>query len=563
MLRRLQLLLSLWLLAALAGCNGRNACAVPESAGPLASPVAAAQLPGALSALLPAPPVPRQTSGGEVLSLSGGSFDTGLLMLRVASEHNEAVFSPALDAQPPPQLAAGVYSFNLGDYNGPSELHFDWGTPGPPADSYWLALARPASQRWEWFTQPAGHTLTLAGFDNYRYPDGSLLCAVVVTGTAQQRLYGLRIGPPPEPPGNLPLETITLPPGFSISVYAYPVPNARAMSWSDSGVLYVGSRSAGNVYACRDLNGDRVAETVQAIASGLAEPVGVDLHDGDLYVSAISKVVRLDDIDSQLDNPPLPVDAVTDLPTEEHHGWKFIRFGPDGKLYVPIGAPCNICDSGDFASPVHGSIPYASLLRFNADGTGLEVVARGIRNTVGFDWQPGTGELWFTDNGRDELGDDVPQDELDRIASGAGTGANAPHYGYPYFHAASIPDPDFSPGHSADDYLEPEQILGPHVASLGMRFYRGSMFPAEYRGQVFIAEHGSWNRSEPLGARISLAPGTAGSDPGYTIFAAGWQYPNGSRWGRPADVLELPDGSLLVSDDEAGAVYRIAYQAAH
>ncbi len=256
--------------------------------------------------------------------------------------------------------------------------------------------------------------------------------------------------------------------------------------------------------------------------------------------------MRLDSIDKRLSNPPEPVVINDKLPTETHHGWKFIAFGPDEKLYVPVGAPCNIRRPDENR--------YANIMRMNADGSGLELVARGIRNTVGFDWHPTTHELWFTDNGRDLMGDDMPDDELNRI-----TKPN-PHFGYPFCHAGNIPDPEFGAGHPCSNYVPPVAKLGAHVAVLGMRFYSGISFPAEYRNNIFIAEHGSWNRSSKVGYRVMrVALDAAGNVTKQEPFAHGWLQGE-QAWGRPAaDVLVAPDGSLLVSDDLAGAVYRIRY----
>jgi len=347
-------------------------------------------------------------------------------------------------------------------------------------------------------------------------------------------------------PTDLPLDLIRLPAGFSISVYSDKVPNARGMVLSDSGTLFVGSHQAGKVYAVRDLDGDGCAEEVQTLASGYDGAVGLDLHDGDLYFSNYSRIWRIDDVEDHIYRTPDPVLVTDQLPADKHHGWKFIRFGPDGKLYVPQGAPCNICDPGD---------PYASIMRMNPDGSGLEIVARGIRNTVGFDWHPITGELWFTDNGRDWAGNDRPPDELNRVS------AAPQHFGYPYLHGADFLDPEFGVGHSVDEFTHPAQELGPHVAALGMRFYTGSQFPAEYKNQIFIAEHGSWNRDTPLGARVMLVRLAADNTTciSYEVFAEGWQRGDGSRWGRPVDVQVAHDGSLFVSDDLAGAIYRISY----
>lgn len=341
----------------------------------------------------------------------------------------------------------------------------------------------------------------------------------------------------------LPLSQIKLPPGFAIDVYAAGVDNARQMAISPSGVLFVGSRGAGKVYAVVDGNKDHRADRVVTIASGLNMPSGLTFRDGALYVAEINRVIRFDGIESKLDSPPQPAVVNDSLPSDRHHGWKFIGFGPDGLLYVPIGAPCNICEPKD---------PHGAITRMKPDGSGFEVFARGVRNSVGFDWQPGSGALWFTDNGRDMLGDDVPNDELNR-AGKAGL-----HFGYPYCHAGSIQDPEFGAGHPCSQYTPPAQKLGPHVASIGMRFYTGTMFPEQYRNQVFIAEHGSWNRSTPLGYRVTLVKVQGDKAVSYETFAEGWL--QGSKpWGRPADVLVMPDGSLLVSDDQADVIYRISY----
>jgi glucose/arabinose dehydrogenase len=344
---------------------------------------------------------------------------------------------------------------------------------------------------------------------------------------------------------SLPLDTIKLPPGFRIDLYAHPAPGARSMALGAGGTLFVGSRDEGNVYAVVDGDKDGRADEVLTLARGLRMPNGVAVRDGALYVAEISRVLRYDGIEGRLKSPPAPVVVKGDLPTERHHGWKFIAFGPDGLLYVPIGAPCNICDRGD---------PFATITRMKPDGTGFEIVARGVRNTVGFDWHPRTGELWFTDNGRDMMGDDVPADELNRVAR-AGQ-----HFGYPHCHGGDVPDPDFGRDRPCSEFVAPTRELGPHVAAIGMRFYTGSMFPEEYRGQVFIAEHGSWNRSRKVGYRVMLVRLHGDRAVSYEPFAQGWLRGE-KEWGRPADVLVMPDGALLVSDDAAGAVYRISYAA--
>jgi len=283
---------------------------------------------------------------------------------------------------------------------------------------------------------------------------------------------------------------------------------------------------------------------VKVIADQLMLPNGIEYYKGSLFVATPKEIVRYDDIEAKLDNPPKPVLVYDKLPGDIPHGWKFIAFGPDDLLYVPVGAPCNVCESSDPR--------FASILRFRPDGTPVDTMARGVRNTVGFDWEPGSGTFWFTDNGRDLLGDDVPPDELNR-ATVAGR-----HYGFPACHGGTIVDPVFAKGRDCRMFEPPAIALGPHVAAIGMRFYRGTMFPEEYRGQVFIAEHGSWNRSQKIGYRVSLVRVKDGQAVSYQPFAQGWLQGE-EAWGRPADVQELPDGSLLVSDEKAGAIYRVTY----
>lgn len=340
------------------------------------------------------------------------------------------------------------------------------------------------------------------------------------------------------------LHKLTLPAGFHIALYSDQVPNARAIALGTNGTVFVGSTDAGKVYALTDTNGDGVADKVRVIASGLKIPMGVAFHDGDLYVSAVSRIVVLRGIEQHLDAPPKP-ELVTDkLPTETHHGGKFLAFGPDGKLYVPIGAPCNICDP----APNHGK-----LIRMNADGSGWEDVAYGIRNTVGFTWQPGSNALWFTDNGRDLMGDDIPSDELNKL------NRVGEHFGYPYCHEGDILDPEFGAGKSCKSYTPPVLKLGAHVASLGLRFYTGTQFPASYKGALLIAEHGSWNRTKKSGYRVMTVRLDGDKVVSYEPLITGFEQ-NESAWGRPVDVQPLPDGSVLVSDDLAGAVYRVTYR---
>ena len=336
------------------------------------------------------------------------------------------------------------------------------------------------------------------------------------------------------------LDTIKLPPGFRISVYSDSVPGARSMTMGPKGTLFVGSRDAGAVYAVVDAGDGTRAREVLTLAKNLNEPNGVAVKDGALYVMEVSRLLRFDGIEERLKSPPPPVVVSDAFPKDPHHGWKFVAFGPDGLLYVPIGAPCNICRRSD---------PYASITRLRSDGSGLEIVARGVRNTVGFDWHPETKELWFTDNGRDWLGDDSPPDELNR-APHAGL-----HFGFPYCHG-DVSDPEFGKESPCSGFVPPALKLGAHVAALGMRFYTGAMFPAEYRGQIFIAEHGSWNRKKKVGYRVALVRVRDGKPVSEEAFAEGWLQGE-KAWGRPVDVLVRPDGSLLVSDDQAGAIYRI------
>ena len=344
---------------------------------------------------------------------------------------------------------------------------------------------------------------------------------------------------------SLPLDRITLPPGFEISLYASGVQNARMMALGDNGTVFVGSRQVGQVYALTDADGDNVADQVRVILRGLNSPNGVAFRDGALYVAEVGRILRYDNIEAQLDAPPERVVVHADLPDEPHHGWKTIHFGPDGLLYIPSGAPCNVCETTG---------PYGVLMRMDInDPSTLEVIASGIRNTVGFDWDPTTGHLWFSDNARDDLGDDIPRDELNRITE------VGQHFGFPYCYDLNIPDPTFGGACDNTAMLQPEVLLGPHVAPLGVRFYTGDSFPEEYSGNIFIAEHGSSSRSQRIGFRVMMVRLQDGEAVEYAPFAEGWLGADGSVWGRPVDVMVMPDGALLVSDDHAGAVYRIAY----
>jgi glucose/arabinose dehydrogenase len=344
----------------------------------------------------------------------------------------------------------------------------------------------------------------------------------------------------------LPLDKIHLPQGFKIDVFAE-VDNARSMAISPAGTIYVGNRNGDKVYAIKDTDGDFKADKKWVIASGLNMPNGVAFKDGDLYVAEVSRITKFSGIESKLQNPGQPSVIIDTYPTETHHGWKYIAFGPDGKLYVPVGAPCNICESKD---PI-----FASITRVNADGSGREIFASGVRNSVGFTWHPETKEMWFTDNGRDMLGDDIPSCELN-VASKAGL-----HFGYPYCHEGGIKDPEFGDKRPCKDFVPPAQKLGPHVAPLGLKFYTGDMFPAEYKNQLFVAKHGSWNRTKKNGYELTLVKVDKSKATGMETFASGWLDDATQKvWGRPVDVLQLNDGSLLVSDDQANVIYRISYQ---
>lgn len=341
------------------------------------------------------------------------------------------------------------------------------------------------------------------------------------------------------------LNTIKLPLGFQISLYAPSVPGARSMVLGEKGTLFVGTREEGRVYALLDHQGNHMADEVIVVAQGLNQPNGVAFRGGALYVAEANSILRYDSIEERLRNPPKPVVVYGNFPNQELHSRKFIRFGPDGILYVPVGVPCDVCEPEDAR--------FGTIMRLNADGSGLEIFARGIRNTVGFDWHPETRELWFTDNGGDMLGQNIPPDELN-CAPRKGL-----HFGFPYCHGKSVSDPYFGWKHNCSEFVAPEVELGPHVAPLGMRFYTGNMFPTEFRNQIFIAEHGSSNRTIPIGYRITLVRLERGRATKYEVFAEGWL--QGRRaWGRPVDILVMPDGALLVSDDRAGVIYRISFR---
>jgi len=344
----------------------------------------------------------------------------------------------------------------------------------------------------------------------------------------------------------LPLSEIKLPPGFEISLFAEGLESPRSLALSPQGTVFVGSRTSDKVYALVDRNGDGRADERYVIGSKLQMPNGVAFHAGSLYVAELSRILRYDKIDEHLRAVPAPLVLAESFPAETHHGWRYLRIGPDKHIYLAIGAPCNVCRRQEEV--------FATILRLDLEGGGREIFAAGIRNSVGFDWHPDSRELWFTDNGRDWLGDDQPPDELNRAP------VKGLHFGFPYCHGGSIADPEFGAQLACSASRPPVQKLGAHVAALGMRFYTGKMFPPAYQKQVFIAEHGSWNRSSPSGYRITLVRLQGDKAVGYEPLAIGWLAADGSVRGRPVDLLQLADGSLLVSDDAADCIYRISYR---
>lgn len=344
------------------------------------------------------------------------------------------------------------------------------------------------------------------------------------------------------PPSEIPLQNLTLPPGFKAELWSSGTPGGRAMARSDSGKIYIGSRAIGRVYEITDNGGQR---TSRVLIDKLNQPA-VAFHNGSLYVMAIDKVLRYDGIDRNPNVQPVDLTAKFNLPPEQHHNWKYIRFGPDNKLYVPFGAPCNICEPG---------APYAQIRRYDADGSNMEVVARGVRNTQGFDWHPVTRELWFSDHGRDWMGDDTPEDELNRMPR---AGLN---FGFPYCHANGIADRDIRKDKACDGVTLPVKTMGGHAAVMGVHFYTGNMFPAEYRNALLVARKGSWNRTQKNGYDVVMVRTDAnGQNAQIVPFITGFlDAKTQAFWGRPVYMLQMPDGSLLLSDEQTGAIYRISY----
>jgi glucose/arabinose dehydrogenase len=340
----------------------------------------------------------------------------------------------------------------------------------------------------------------------------------------------------------LPVDKLKVPKGFKVEVYASGIPNARSLRLGDKGTVFVSNRTLDKIYAIVDKGGKR---EVKVIAKDLYRPNGIALHDGTLYIAELSQISKIEKIEDNLDNTPKPTVIYNDLPKDEPHGWKYLTVGPDNKLYFNVGAPCNIC----LPPPTH-----AQIRRINLDGSGAEVVARGTRQIVGMDWHPTLKQLYFTENQRDWLSEELPNDKLNRV-----TEPGKDNFGYPYCHQGNIPDPEFGWGHSCDEFTKPVALLGPHSAPLGIKFYTGNAFPAEYRGQAFIARHGSWNKTKKIGGDIVVAKlNKDGTLKSLEPFLTGFLQDN-NYVGRPVDMLVMKDGSLLISDDYAGAIYRVSY----
>lgn len=341
------------------------------------------------------------------------------------------------------------------------------------------------------------------------------------------------------------LEKLHLPAGFSISIYANNVPNARSMALGKNGVVYIGTRRIGAVYAVQDSNDDGFADKHYVLATNLYMPNGVAYKNGDLFVAQTNKIIRFNNIDQNLSNPPKPIIIYDKLPSDKHHGWKYLRFGKDNKLYTAVGAPCNIC--------VPKKNIYSSLVRMNPQGGEFEILARGIRNSVGFDWHPTTNKLFFTDNGADYMGDNLPADELNSWSE------KGQHFGYPFCHAGNIPDTKLASNKKCNQFTAPEWKFKAHKAPLGMLFYTGKQFPKQFKNQLFVAQHGSWNRSKPHGYQIALVKFKQGKPFAEQGFITGWLDANNKVLGRPVDIVQMLDGSLLISDDKLGVIYRVQY----
>ncbi|MDB5599869.1 MAG: sorbosone dehydrogenase [Xanthobacteraceae bacterium] len=352
------------------------------------------------------------------------------------------------------------------------------------------------------------------------------------------------VAPPPIPTAaeKLPLDKLKVPAGFKVEVYASGIANARSLREGDKGTVFVGARLVDKVSAIVNKDGKR---TVKVIASGLHRPNGLAFKDGTLYIAELSKISKIEKIEDNLDNPPKPTMIYDDLPKDEAHGWKFIAIGPDNMLYIPVGQPCNNCLPPD---------THAQIRRIGLDGKGMEVVARGVRNTVGFDWHPTSKEMYFTDNGRDWMSEDVPEDELNRITK------VGQHFGAPFCYQGNVLDAELGWGKSCSDYEKPVSLMGPHSAALGMRFNTSTKFPAKFKNTIFVARHGSWNRSKKVGGDVvAVQLDAKGNVKSVEPFMTGFLGADNNYVARPVDVLFMKDGSMLVSDDFNGAVYRVSY----
>ncbi|MEA2875294.1 MAG: hypothetical protein QOF14_490 [Hyphomicrobiales bacterium] len=401
-----------------------------------------------------------------------------------------------------------------------------------------LAIAYPAAAQ----QQPAPAAAPAAGAPA-PLPPGSPLIGRPSTEGAMKLAP---VAPPPIPataeklatvPGKLKLQK-----GFNIELYAGNVPNARSMRQGEKGTVFVGSRLQDKVHYITEKDGKR---DVKVLVSGLYRPNGLAIKDGTLYIAELSKISKIEKVEDNLDKNPKPVEIYSDLPKDEAHGWKFIGIGPDNKIYVPIGLPCNSCPAPD---------THAQMRRINLDGSGAEVVARGIRNTVGFDWHPVSKELYFTDNSRDWVSEDHPEDELNRITK------VGQHFGNPFCHQGDFLDPELGWGRSCDEFEKPVAKMGAHTAVLGARFYTGDKFPAKYKNALFVARHGSWNRTKKQGGDIVVVHlNKDGTVKNIEPFITGFLGEDNNYIGRPVDVVFLKDGSMLISDDFNGAIWRVTY----
>lgn len=342
---------------------------------------------------------------------------------------------------------------------------------------------------------------------------------------------------------SFPIQSLQLPANFHIDVFAK-IPEARSMSLGEN-TVFVSTRSAGKIYKIVLNQNKTAAEKIYLLAEKLDSPNGIAFYQNNLFVAEPDRIIRFDNVESRLPDRKKPKVILDNLPNLKGHDWRYIKIGPDGKLYISIGAPCNVCLSNN--------PQFATIMRMSLDGSHNEIVANGVRNSMGFDWHPITKELWFTDNGRDNLGDNIPPDELNRVTE------NGRHYGFPYLYGNNIPDPNYIGKIPALNFVAPMRELGPHVAALGMIFYTGKMFPKTFQNQILIAEHGSWNRSSKIGYRVTKVDLQKNSAISYQTFIDGWLQDQTAR-GRPVDILQMPDGAILISDDYAGIIYRVTYK---